>query len=164
MQKNGEEQVITVKGVQYKLGKLTIPLLQEFFAWTKSVLPNAYEEIASFVKSFPVEIASKMVEEARKRMAHRGTINDPEGAALMSTKEGLTKLFHLLFRKYQPHLTADQVSQILEDAHDEHGLAVLDGIITKAAGEVEKKEKDVEDQYLAEIGKLPPVEAEKKKG
>ena len=116
-----QETSIKIDGVDYKLSKFTLPLYQEFLDWAKSKLPDPYAGIAERVKGLPDNLAKHLIDRAEERAAKRGTLNDPETNALVESPEGLRKVFALLFRKYQPSLTEDQVISVVERGVEEHG-------------------------------------------
>src|SRR4051794_34965857 len=106
-QTNGSEQVVTIRGQEYRFSRFELPLVMRFFSWSKSVLPNPYEAIVDVIKKFPENIQLKMVERAEKKADLRGSLQDPDAIALMASPEGLRYIFWLLLQKHHPRVTQD---------------------------------------------------------
>ena len=115
------EQTISIGGVEYRLSKFTLPLYQEFLAWAAGQLPDPFANISEKVKGLDEKLAKYMIDKAEDRASKRGTMNDPDTAALAQSVVGVKKLFSLLFRKYHPTLSEDQVGELVEAGISEHG-------------------------------------------
>lgn len=115
------EQTVIIDGTEYRLSKFTLPLYQEFLAWAKSVLPDPWEGISEKIKGLPDALAKYIIDKAEERAAKRGTLQDPDTEALAQTPAGLRKILSLLFRKYHPALTEEQVLEVIEKGIAEKG-------------------------------------------
>lgn len=116
-----QEQALVVNGTTYKLSKFTLPLYEEFLTWAKSRLPDPFEGIAEKVKGLPDHLARHMIDRAEERAARRGSLTDPDVQAVAESPEGLRKIYSLLFRKYQPSMTEEQVMAVVEEGIEQHG-------------------------------------------
>ena len=116
-----QEQTVVISGVEYRLSKFTIPLYQEFLSWAKAQLPDPWVGIAEKVKGLPTELAKYLIDKAEERAAKRGTVADPDTEALAQTPSGLRKMIGLMFRKYQPGMTEEQVAEAVDAGIAERG-------------------------------------------
>ncbi len=156
-----QEQTVSVKGIDYKLSKMEVPLLQEFAKWSKDVLPNPYLEIKDVIKEFPLELQKIMIKSAQDKAGLRGTLSDPDVTALISTAEGLTKIIALLLRKYNPSLKEVDVDKFILDVAEQYGPKKIFDIFQTASGEVAKDESEIEaDFFTKKAGVNLKLEAE----
>lgn len=116
-----KEQVVKIGGKQYKLSKFDINLADELQTWAKSVLPNPFDGLAARMKDMPPELQKDMYLKAEKKAEVRGTDADSEYVALTNSVKGVKKIMHLLFKKYQPELSEDEVAELVTSAVEEHG-------------------------------------------
>ena len=116
-----QEIALTIGGQEYKLSKFTVALYQEFLGWAKAVLPDPWEGIADRLKGLPDNLAKYLIDKTEERAAKRGTLADPDTESLAQTPAGLRKILSLLFRKHQPHMTEDQISEVIERGIVEKG-------------------------------------------
>lgn len=117
----GQETNITISGANYRLSKFTIPLYQEFITWARAQLPDPFEGLAEKCKGLSPELAKYLIDKAEKRAATRNSLADPEIEAVANSLPGVKKILTLLFRKYQPSLSDEQVSDIIDVGIYEHG-------------------------------------------
>ncbi len=116
-----QEQSLTVGGATYRLSKFDINLAEEFHEWAKSQLPDPFDGLAERVKGLPIELQREIVQRAEKKAEQRCTEDDAEYHALTKSIKGVKKMMHLLFRKHQPHLTEEQVAEIVAAGIEEKG-------------------------------------------
>lgn len=123
-----QETTVTVGGQSYRLSTLNLNVLGEFLQWSKSQLPDPFDKFAERFGSLSESLQHKAFDRAAVIAERRGTMDDPETVALMSTVPGLKKLVGLLFKKHHPTLTDDQVTDILETGIREQGDGFLAGL------------------------------------
>lgn len=116
-----QEASITVGGITYRLSKFSIPLYQEFHKWAVAQLPDPYQGVGELIKGQSPEIAKYIIDKAERRAIERTKPNNSEIEGIAHSFEGVKKTLTLLFRKYHPELTEDQIFNIFEQAIAEHG-------------------------------------------
>lgn len=127
-----QENSVDVGGINYRLSKSTLPLLQEFIDWAKSKLPDPFDGFQEKVKGLSPDLQKYIYDKCEEKLTRRNSFDSPEIVAITNSIEGMKKQVGLLLRKHQPHLTEANVSDIIDAGVEEHGESFL----SKALGEV----------------------------
>ncbi len=165
------EPVLNVDGKSYKLSKFAYDEVQEFLGWADEVLPNPIHKVFEAVDSFTldekkykstVELvkAQTRLKELQDRTIDRALIlskkrlrfSDSEVQDLIKSPIGTQKICQILFRKYQPDMTDQQIVDVLLKARDELGDDGLATLIVQSMGHTEPKEDTptVEDPFRSD--------------
>jgi hypothetical protein len=125
---------ITIGGVSYRLTSLSARQVQEFLDYAKKTLSDPVAELLDAAALLPEgkvkdDFLTKHLDAAFDRKRLRGTLSDPDLADFQQSLAGARKAGALMFRKYHPSLTEDEVFDLLGQlADDPEAQATLGGL------------------------------------
>jgi|SRR5579883_106628 len=156
MQYAGREVTLDIKGKTYRLGRYDLSILSKATKWAAARLPDPLSDLEGRLDKFPPAVQELLVKEAIERKQHRQEYNSPEIQGQIKSPEGAVYVFYLLFNKYHPEITEEQVGQLYLDSVEEHnGPEYLLEKVGQTFGQLPKSDSEGEREALQAVGALP---------
>jgi hypothetical protein len=121
-------KILTLSDASYKLAEFDQKIAAEVLTWAKTKLPDPIEELKKFLNGFSATLQAIMVKEAMLQARIPKSIDSPEVQGLIKSPEGLEKVMFLMFHKYQPDLTIEDIWKIHHQAVRELGENYVEGL------------------------------------
>lgn len=140
----GVEQVLTLDGRRYRLGRLTLSLLRRWTDW-------AVDQLEPLILPDPRPLSLEALEYFEELAATWKTLSNPHVKALYGTPDGRAEIWRLLFDKY--HWRLDPLPLL---DHCEN----LERVLNLASGVSATTILDVQREYLTSLGQLDTEDSE----
>lgn len=134
----GVEQVLKLGDKRYRLGRFTLSLLRRWLDWATDTLGTPIQ---------PADLAAlslEAVEDFENLAATWHTLQNPYIRDLYASEEGREQIWALLFDRYHWRIDPAPLLDLCPDP---------DGVIERAGGKVVPTDLEVQETYLACIGK-----------
>lgn len=157
----GRETVFEVAGKKYTLARYDRDVLLRLIDFVRKVTPDPLDVVRDKLKGFPEAIQHRLIDKAMEKASIPIGYGSPQFNAVMSTLEGANHLFYLLLQKHHPLITEKEAMTLYDESVKEHGFGYIEGLMTKAAGEIPIAQDDIKRETLQEFGLIG---VEEKKG
>lgn len=158
-----KEFTLRIGSNMYRLTTPSARQSQELLDYAKTQMPDPVQQVLDTAKQLPDgpvkdSFLGRHLDAAFERKKLRGTFSDPDYQEWVQSPDGIRKMFGAMFRVHHPHLTPDEIIDLLESA-DEAELTRLVDDIQKAATKVPMAEEDVERKYFRPRGTVARAKA-----
>lgn len=123
----GSEQTIRYKDKSYRLGRLTIGVLESFRNYVAEVVGDPFLLAERFLGKIPAEESVRMVREAEAvaRQLKQFSLSCPLAQEFMRTEAGMAYLYALMLRANHPEVTPDDALGMLQAMGEEQARVSL---------------------------------------
>jgi len=95
-------------------------------------MPDPIESIKGNLSGLTQRQQDMIIREAMQQKRMPLSIDGPEFQAFLRTPEGIEKIVAIMFQKYQPDMTIDQIWEVQMKAVEELGENYVEGLATEA--------------------------------
>lgn len=146
-----KEFSVKIKGNPYRITGLDARQSQEFIDFAVREMVDPVKELVAIANELPEEIRKDFykdhLDKAIERKKLRGSANDPDLEKFIKTPQGFKKLFGLMFKKHHPHLTEDEVYNLVHEGVEEHGQELFSNLY-ESSNKVPLSEDEVENTFF----------------
>lgn len=130
----GVEQTITHKGRAYRVGRLTLEVLEQFFEWVRAQVGDPFAVVDRYLDRLDPKDALALVREAKavKDALDGMDLGSPLFIEWVSKTCGCSRLLHLMLLRNHPEVTPGLAFEVVVGM----GQAEAKKLIKKGAGSV----------------------------
>lgn len=137
----GQNQIVIIGGIKYRLSRFTRAKVRKWLDWAKGMLPNPIPGF-NVLNGFSPKLQELILDEALAILKARQDLNSPDILPLWNSEAGLRQMFLLLA---EPSFDESLYPQVRAN-YDVRKL------ILKATGQTVPDEGDIQHAYLVELG------------
>lgn len=131
----GREVTVEACGRTWRVGRLTIDVVERFLDWLRPHFADPLEGLEKIIPLLPIEEAKALIREAREEKRALLDFDSPPVVKALMTKRGRVHLFHAMMQTHQPTATLADAIAIVEEIGGEK----LAQVIAAANGNVPGK-------------------------
>lgn len=133
----GKETEIQALGKTWRVGRMTLGIIEAWFDWVASRVGDPYAVAKSMIKDLSREDATELLKQAKKTKQQLDSLdlNGEIAEMFLSTPSGVTRMFMLLLKQHHPEMDADTAFAILGELDPSKTAEAL----KRAAGKTPEK-------------------------